>query len=89
VKKGGVVCTLVARPDPAELEKYEIRGVSVSVKPDADDLREITKLIEEKKIKPVVTQTLPLAEAAKALQQAATHHTRGKLVLKIADETKS
>ena len=27
-----------------------------------------------------------LADAAKALQQAATHHTRGKIVLKIADE---
>jgi len=49
---------------------------------------EITKLIEEKKIKPVVSQVLPLTEAVKAQEQAATHHTRGKIVLKIADEPK-
>jgi hypothetical protein len=29
-----------------------------------------------------------LAEALKAQEQAATHHTRGKLVIKVADEPK-
>ena len=76
-------------PDPADLEKYGIHGMSVAVKPAADDLNEIIKLVEKKESKPIVTQTLPLGEAAKALQQAATHHTRGKMVLKIADEPKS
>jgi NADPH:quinone reductase-like Zn-dependent oxidoreductase len=45
-------------------------------------------LIDDGKIKPIVSQVLPLTEAAKADAQAATHHTRGKLVLKIADEPK-
>ncbi len=88
VKKGGIVATLVARPDQAELERRGIRGVSIAVRPDANDLAAITKLIDEKKIKPVVTQTLPLTDAVKALRQAETHHTRGKIVLKIADEPK-
>ena len=89
VKKGGFIATLVARLDQAELDKRGIRGASISVKPDANELEQITKLIEAKKIKPVVSQELPLAEATRALQQAATHHTRGKIVLKIADEPKS
>ena len=89
VKKGGFIATLVARLDQAELDKRGIRGASISVKPDANELEEITKLIEAKKIKPVVSQELPLAEATRALQQAATHHTRGKIVLKIADEPKN
>jgi NADPH:quinone reductase-like Zn-dependent oxidoreductase len=89
VKKGGFIATLVARPDQAELVKQGIRGASISVKPDANELEQITKLIEAKKIRPVVSQELPLAEARRALQQAATHHTRGKIVLKIADEPKS
>lgn len=88
VKKGGIIVTLVARPDQAELDKYGIRGAPVWSKPDANELAEITKLIDEKKIKPVVTQVIPLREAVKANQQAATHHTRGKIVLKIADEPK-
>src|SRR6266571_4903615 len=88
VKKGGFIATLVAEPDQAELDKYGIRGAPISVKPNSDELTEITKLIEERKIKPVVSQVLPLTEAVKAQQQAATHHTRGKIVLKIADEPK-
>jgi NADPH:quinone reductase-like Zn-dependent oxidoreductase len=86
VKKGGIITTLVARPDQAQLDKYGIRGTSISVKPDGNELAEITKLIETGKIKPVVSQVLPLTEAVKAMEQAETHHTRGKIVLKIADE---
>jgi NADPH:quinone reductase-like Zn-dependent oxidoreductase len=89
VKKGGIIATLVARCDQAQLDKYGIRGASISVKPDANELSEITKLIEEKKIKPIVTQVLPLSDAVKAHEQAATKHTRGKIVLKIAEEPKS
>ncbi len=88
VKKGGFIASLVAQPDQAELEKQGIRGAPISVKPNSDELMEITKLIEEKKIKPVVSQVLPLTEAVKAQEQAATHHTRGKIVLKIADGPK-
>jgi NADPH:quinone reductase-like Zn-dependent oxidoreductase len=88
VKKGGFIATLVAQPDQAELDKHGIRGASISVKPNANELAKITKLIEEKKIKPVVSQVLPLTEAVKAQEQAATHHTRGKIVLKVAEEPK-
>jgi NADPH:quinone reductase-like Zn-dependent oxidoreductase len=86
VKKGGIVMSLVARPDPAELEKRGIRGAAISVHPDAEDLAEIARLIDAGKIKPIVTQVLPVSEAITAQRQAATHHTRGKLVLRIADE---
>jgi NADPH:quinone reductase-like Zn-dependent oxidoreductase len=89
VKKNGIVMSLVARPDPAELTKRGIRGAAISAHPDAKDLTEIAQLIDAGKIKPIVTQVLPLSEAIAAQQQAATHHTRGKVVLRIADEPKS
>ena len=88
VKKGGIVMSLVARPDPVELKKRGIRGAGISVHPDADDLTEIGHLIDAGKIKPIVTQILPLSEAITAQRQAATHHTRGKVVLRIADDPK-
>ena len=88
VKKGGIVMSLVARPDPVELQKHGIRGASISVHPDTADLTEIAQLVDAGKIKPVVTEVLPLSDAVKAQQQAATHHTRGKVVLRIADEPK-
>jgi len=89
VKTGGIVMSLVARPDRVELEKRGIHGAAISAHPDAEDLAEIARLIDARKIKPVVTEVLPLSEAIAAQQQAATHHTRGKIVLRIADELKS
>jgi NADPH:quinone reductase-like Zn-dependent oxidoreductase len=88
VKKAGIIVSLVARPDPAELEKHGIRGEAFSVDPNSDELGEIGKLIDEKKINVIVSQTFPLSEATKAQEQVATGHTRGKIVLKVADEPK-
>ena len=88
VKKGGFIVSIVARPDPAELDKHGIRGAALSVEPNADELAEIGKLIDQKKIKVIVSQTFPLSEAMKAQEQVATGHTRGKIVLKVAEEPK-
>jgi len=88
VKKGGFIATLVARLDQAELNKHGIRGASISVEPNSAELTEIGKMIDEKKIRVIVSQTFPLAEAANAQRQVETGHTRGKIVLKIAEEPK-
>jgi NADPH:quinone reductase-like Zn-dependent oxidoreductase len=88
VKKGGIILALVAQPDPEEVKKHEIRAAGISVKPNAKDLSDIAQLIDAGKLKPIVTQVRPLSEAIAAEQQAETHHTRGKVVLRIADEPK-
>src|SRR5712672_964395 len=62
VKKGGIVMSLVARPDPAELKKHGIRGTGISSHADAKDLAEIAQLIDAGKIKPIVTEVLPLRD---------------------------
>jgi NADPH:quinone reductase-like Zn-dependent oxidoreductase len=89
VKKGGVIVSITGDPDPAECEKRGIRCAGVMAHPDANVLQELTKLIEANKITPIVSQTFPLAEAAKAHQQIETRHTRGKIVLQVAAEPKS
>ncbi len=88
VKNGGIIVTLVSRCDENELKKYGIRGASLASHPNSDELAEITKLIDAGTIKPIVSEVLPLSDAAKADAQAETHHTRGKIVLKIADGPK-
>ena len=88
VKKGGMIVSLVARPNQSELEKHGIRGAALSVEPNSEELAEIGKLIDGKKINVVVSQTFPLSEARQAQEQVATGHTRGKIVLKVADEPK-
>ena len=80
--------TLVGRVDQAQLDKYGIRGVALEVESKGDQLAEIGKLIDEKKIKVVVSETFSLADAAKAEATADTGHARGKIVLKVRDEPK-
>ncbi len=83
VKKGGIIVSILQPPNKEELSKRGIRGEVILVRPNSEMLAEIGKLIEAGKIKPVVSQVLPLAEAAKAHQQIETGHTRGKIVLKV------
>ncbi len=85
VRKGGFVVTITGRPDQAELQKRGIEGGSLMAHPDAHVLEALTKLIEEKKLTPIVSQTFPLADASKAHQQIETRHTRGKIVLKVGE----
>lgn len=43
-----------------------------------DELAEIGKLIDAKKLKVVVSETFPLADAAKALAKGGARHARGE-----------
>jgi len=88
VRKGGILVSLLGPPDQTELAKHGIRGAAIGVEPDSAELAEIGKLIDEKKIKVFVSQTFPLIDAATAQEQAETGHTRGKIVLKVAEEPK-
>jgi NADPH:quinone reductase-like Zn-dependent oxidoreductase len=85
VKKGGMIVSIVDDVDRNELAKRDIRGTTIRTEPNGKTLEELARLIDAKKITPVVSQVLPLSEVAKAHQQIATRHTRGKIVLKVAD----
>ena len=89
LKKGGIIVSIVGEPDQAALDAYGIRGVTFRSTPKASVLEELTRLIDAKKTTPIVSQVLPLAEVAKAQGQIATHHTRGKIVLQVADQPKT
>jgi NADPH:quinone reductase-like Zn-dependent oxidoreductase len=86
VKKGGIIVSIVDEPAQAELDARGIRGVTLRAAPEARVLEELARLIEAKKITPVVSQTFPLSEFDKALDQIATRHTRGKVALQVAPE---
>lgn len=85
VKKGGFIVSVLEPPKKAELEKRGIRGTVFLVEPNAQQLAEIAQMIDAGKVKPFVSQTLPLADAAKAHAAIETGHTRGKIVLKVSD----
>ena len=86
VKKGGFIVSILDQPEKAELEKRGIRGTAILVRPNAEQLAEIAKLIDAKKVKPFVSETLPLNQAHRAHVAIESGHTRGKIVLKIGVE---
>jgi NADPH:quinone reductase-like Zn-dependent oxidoreductase len=88
VKKGGVIVSITDEPDQTECAKHGITCSRMGAHPDSKVLEELTKLIESRKMKPIVSQTFPLAEASKAHQQVETRHTLGKIVLKVAEQPK-
>jgi NADPH:quinone reductase-like Zn-dependent oxidoreductase len=50
---------------------------------NAADLRALTDLIEAGKVTPVIDSTYALSQAADAVRQVETGHTRGKVVISV------
>ncbi|WP_197041000.1 NADP-dependent oxidoreductase [Chondromyces apiculatus] len=86
IRKGGFLATLLVAPEAAALSQRGIQGARVQAYPDAATLAKMTELIDARKVRPLVSEALPLAEVRKAHEMIASRHTRGKIVLVVADE---
>jgi hypothetical protein len=56
------------------------------IQPDGKELAKIAYIIDERKIKPIVTAVLPLADVRKAHEMSETLHTRGKIILSVREK---
>jgi NADPH:quinone reductase-like Zn-dependent oxidoreductase len=66
-------------------KKHGMRGVAFIVKPSRLQLIELGRLIDKGELHPVVEEVLPLPEARRAFEKGSGGHTRGKLVLRVAE----
>lgn len=85
LKKGGFLVSIVEPPPEDKLTEAGVRGTMIAAQANGKLLTEISKLIEEGKIKTSVQTVIPLADAAKAHELSQTGHVRGKIVLQVAD----
>ena len=83
LKKGGFLVTTVEFPSDEKAQEFGIKAARVFCKPNAKQLAEITRLVDEGKLKAHVSTVLPLAEVKKAHQLSESGRTRGKIVLQI------
>jgi NADPH:quinone reductase-like Zn-dependent oxidoreductase len=81
LKPGGLLVSIVNPPSAEALEKYNIRATMYGAHPDAAQLSEISRLIDDGKIKPYINQVLQIDQVQEALQLSQGRHVRGKLVL--------
>lgn len=81
LRKGGVQVTLVS-PIPAGVaEQHGVRGVFFIVRGNRGQLEQISTLVDEGKLKPVIAEVLPLARAREAFEHGVGIHSPGKIVL--------
>jgi len=84
LKEGGKLVSITGTPDINDARALGKMGIGVGVTSNAEELKQITNLIDSNAIKPFITSVLPLYEAKKAqdlLQNG--RNLRGKIVLKI------
>ncbi len=83
LKKGGFLVTSAQTPSEEKAKEFGVEAAWVFCKPNAGQLTEINRLIEEGKLKTNIETVLPLAEVKKAHQLSQSGRTRGKIVLQI------
>jgi NADPH:quinone reductase-like Zn-dependent oxidoreductase len=86
LKPGGFLVTTVASVPEGAAKAHGVHAKGLMTKPDGSELAQIAAIIDEKHIKPVVTAVLPLADARKAQEMSESRHTRGKIVLRVAED---
>ncbi|MBK7877772.1 MAG: NADP-dependent oxidoreductase [Planctomycetes bacterium] len=88
LKKGGFLVSIVGPPSAKELEARGLRGAGMLLKPNAAQLKELATLVDQGKVKPHVSATFPLADAAKALALSKEGHTVGKIAIEVVPAPK-
>lgn len=92
LKKGGRLISITGPIIDELAKKHEVAGQFIVIKQSGDDLKEITKLIEEGSVKTDVALTYKLEEAAKAWENLLGEKPtlpkieHGKIVLEVSPE---
>ena len=88
LKEDGFLVSTVASIHEGIPEKYGVAAKTLMTTPDGKELAQIAAIIDEQQIKPIVTTVLPLQEARKAHEMNESRHTRGKIVLRVLEDSK-
>ncbi|MFF0433355.1 NADP-dependent oxidoreductase [Streptomyces sp. NPDC004327] len=86
LRPGGTLVSLLPPDDAfpaAEAAKAGVRAVFMLVEPDHAGLREISALVGSGRLRVLVDEVFPLAEAARAHERGESGRTTGKLVLAV------
>jgi len=84
IRPGGIFVTIAARLAEDAGKEQNIRAVS-GRRASAENLKQISELIEAKQLKPVTGPVFPLTEAQKAQELSQTGHGRGRIILQIGN----
>jgi NADPH:quinone reductase-like Zn-dependent oxidoreductase len=81
MKPEGRIVTIVDPVKAQTLKEQDIDAQFVFVAPHAQQLMELTRMVEAGQLRTEVSVKLPIEEVVKAHELIETHHTKGKIVL--------
>jgi NADPH:quinone reductase-like Zn-dependent oxidoreductase len=84
VKDNGTLISIYQPPEqlkPKELEKKGVRNLFFIMTPNGEQLKKITGLWEEGKVRPAVDSVFKFENFEKAFERVASGHAKGKVVI--------
>jgi len=85
LRPGGSVVSIAGGGDQAAAAACGVRSAAILVKPSAAQLAEIARLVDAGLLRPTIDRVLPLSAAAEAHAYGELGRTRGKIVLRVAE----
>jgi NADPH:quinone reductase-like Zn-dependent oxidoreductase len=82
-RRGGRLVTLGAPPSADKAAARGVQALFFIVTPDAAELARLAGLVDEGKLRPVVSQVFPLRDGRQAFESATKPHPPGKTVLTV------
>jgi len=82
-RRGGRLVTLGAPPSADKAAALGVHATFFIVAPDAAELAKLAALVDEGKLRPVISQVFPLRDGRQAFESAARPHPPGKTVLTV------
>ena len=83
VKSGGVIVTVAGRPSEDKAKAKGVRATGMRRETNRQEFDQITRLIDEGRIKVPVTEIIPLDRIQEAIAKSESGHVRGKIVVEI------
>lgn len=83
LKAGGMIVSMLEKPDESLMNQYGVKAVLEYTKVNRKTLTEITRLIEEGILKPYIAKTYSLEEAKSAYQAKEKEKILGKIAIEV------
>ena len=83
MRPGGRLVTLGAPPAPEQARAHQVHAMFFVVAPDPRELAQLAGLVDQGRLRPVVSQTFPLSEGRQAFESGGHPRPPGKTVLAV------
>jgi NADPH:quinone reductase-like Zn-dependent oxidoreductase len=83
LRAGGRLVTLGGPPPPGAAEEHRVKGMFFVVRPDAGELAQLARMVDDGRLRPVVSQVFPLDAGRRAFESGGQERRPGKTILTV------